>query len=359
MAINLAKKASDKVAERFKLASATEGLFTAKYNWSGVATVQVYSVDTLPLNDYNKSTNPVSGSRFGTMTEVGDTIQEMTVADDKSFNGVIDKGNNTAQMMIKSASSILRRETDEVIIPYVDKYRLAKLANGAATVTVNSTALTKSTFLEAIAAAGAALDNLRVPREGRVMFIGATKFATMKLADQIVNLENAGAKAVVNGEVGMIDGNHIRMVPDYYLPANVNFMIVKKGVACAPKKIETMRILTEDSNVDGSIVQGRLLHDCFVLGAQCGGIAVHTTAGIAAPTITASSGTVTITPASGSTKCYYTLDGSDPKTSASRVEGTISSGTVTVSSVADGTTVRAYSTKTGSLNSGITDYLVE
>ena len=141
MAINLATKASPKVAERFKLKSCTEGLFTNDYDWTGVATVRVYSVDTLTLNNYDKSQNAGTTSRFGAMTEVGDTYQEMTVADDKAFNGSIDKGNNTAQLMIKAASRVLKRETDEVLIPYVDKYRLEKLAAGANTKAALSAAL--------------------------------------------------------------------------------------------------------------------------------------------------------------------------------------------------------------------------
>ncbi|MBR0063043.1 MAG: N4-gp56 family major capsid protein, partial [Oscillospiraceae bacterium] len=75
MAINLAKKADPKVLERFKLGSVTEGIFSNRYKWTGVATVQVYSVDTVELGDYNKALN--SGPRFGTLTELGDTMQEM------------------------------------------------------------------------------------------------------------------------------------------------------------------------------------------------------------------------------------------------------------------------------------------
>ena len=40
----------------------------------------------------------------------------------------------------------------------------------------------------------------------------------------------------------------------------------------APKKIETYRILDNDRNIDGSIVQGRFLHDCIVLDALTNGI---------------------------------------------------------------------------------------
>ena len=269
MAINLASKASPKVVERFKLASCTEGIFSSQYDWTGVATVKVYTVDTLPLNTYNKAAT--TGSRFGTLTEVGDTVQEMTVTDDKAFNGAIDKGNNTAQLQIKAASKILRMQTDEVIIPYVDKYRLGKLAAGAGTVK-NSVALTKTNAIDTILTAGAAMSNLLVPKMGRVLYIGETEAIKIKLADQVVGVDKLAEKTIVNGVIGTIDGMQVRIVPDSYMPENAVFLIVTKNCACAPKKIETYRILDQHPDIDGHVVQGRLLHDCFVFETKKNGI---------------------------------------------------------------------------------------
>lgn len=301
--------------------------------------------------DYDR-TKTDGSSRFGALTEVGDTYQEMTVSDDKSFNGVIDKGNNTSQLMIKAASKVLKRQTDEVLIPYVDKYRLAKMANGAKTVTLNATALTKSTILEAIFKAGAAMSNLLVPLAGRVIYIGETMAVNMKLADQVVGLEKVGQAAVVNGVCGTIGGMQVRIVPDVYLPDNVSFMIIKKGVACAPKKIETLRVLDNQYVVDGHIVQGRLLHDCFVFGAHSDGILVYATAAAATPTIANASSKITIT-SEGSTAIKYTLDGSDPKTS-----GAAQTYSATFTTPAAGTVIKAYAEKTGSLNSGVATFTV-
>ena len=269
MAINLASKASPKVVERFKLASCTEGIFSSQYDWTGVATVKVYTVDTLPLNTYNKTAT--TGSRFGNLTEVGDTVQEMTVTDDKAFNGAIDKGNNTAQLQIKAASKILRMQTDEVIIPYVDKYRLGKLAAGAGTVK-NSVALTKTNAIDTILTAGAAMSNLLVAKMGRVLYIGETEAIKIKLADQVVGVDKLAEKTIVNGVIGAIDGMQVRIVPDSYMPENAVFMIVTKNCACAPKKIETYRILDQHPDIDGHVVQGRLLHDCFVFETKKNGI---------------------------------------------------------------------------------------
>ncbi|MGX8699300.1 MAG: hypothetical protein ACSW8F_05155 [bacterium] len=276
MAINLATKASGKVAERFKLASCTEGIFSTRYDWAGVKTVRVYSVDTVPLTDYDKADADAVASRFGALTELGDTVQEMSVTDDKSFNIALDKGNNTAQMQIKAASTVLRRQTDEVIIPYVDRYRLAAFYNKAGLVYTQSAPLTSANIIEAIMRANAQMSNRNVPREGRVIFIGESMAIEAKLANQVLALETTGTRSLVSGVCGQLDGCQVRIVPDSYLPAaaGLGFLIVRRGCACAPTKLETCRILNDHPDIDGHVVQGRLLHDCFVLDANAEGVLV-------------------------------------------------------------------------------------
>lgn len=275
--INLASKASPKVVERFKIGSCTEGLFSTEYNWTGVRTVQVYSVDTLPMQNYD-ITKVDGSSRFGTLSEVGDTVQEMTIEMDRSFNGTIDKGNNTSQLQIKAAGKILRRQTDEVLIPEVDKYRLTKMAtwsdSGATPLTMANVALTKANVVETIMTANAMMSNQLVPDVGRVLYMGYTEAIKLKLADQVVGIDKLGEKAIVNGVMGKVDKCQVRLVPDNYMPTNVKFMIVKTGVAIAPKKIETFRVINDSYILDGAIVQGRLMHDCFVFNTKVKGILV-------------------------------------------------------------------------------------
>lgn len=274
--INLTKKASPKVLERFKFGSCTEGLFSHDYDWTGVATVQIYTVDNLPLNDYNPE--KVDGSsRFGNLINVGDTIQEHTVKDNKSFIGVIEESYNTQQMQIKRAGQILRRQTDEVMIPYVDKYRLRKLASGAK-FTASET-LTKGNIVEKIMMANAAMSEMLVGDTGRVLYMSYGTAIKLKLAEQVVGVPSVttyggggsgvgkgslGEKAIVNGVIGKIDKTQIRLVPAGYLPNNVEFMIVKSGVAFAPTQIKSYKVHDGAHVLDGKIVTGHLLHDCFV-----------------------------------------------------------------------------------------------
>lgn len=277
--INLASKADPKVVERFKIGSCTEGLFSTEYNWTGVRTVRVYSVDTLPMQNYD-ITAVDGSSRFGTLSEVGDTIQDMTITQDRSFNGTIDKGNNTSQLQIKAASKVLRRQTDEVLIPEVDKYRLTKMATWSdgtfVPLTMSNVTLAKNTIVETIMTANAMMSNQLVPDVGRVLYMGYTEAIKLKLADQVVGIDKLGEKAIVNGVMGKVDKCQVRLVPDNYMPTNVKFMIVKTGVAIAPKKIETFRVINDSYILDGSIVQGRLMHDCFVFNTKVKGILVAT-----------------------------------------------------------------------------------
>lgn len=298
--INLAEKASPKVVERFKIGSVTEGLFSHDYDWTGVATVEVRSIDNLPLNDYN-SQLATGGSRFGDMTEVGDKVQEMTVTQDKSFNGSIDKRNNNEVLQTKAASKILKRQTDEVLIPYVDKYRLHQMAAKAGIgYFLGDTTLSNSNIIEKIMLANAVMSNLKVPDTGRVLYMGYTLAVSLKLASQVVGIDSLGEKAIVNGAMGKVDKCQVRLVPDDYMPAGVNFMIIKTGVALAPKKIETYRVLNNTHILDGSLVQGRLLHDCFVLNEKNAGILVCMqkpySVGIAASATVSSGATLQLTP---------------------------------------------------------------
>ena len=286
---NFATKASPKVQEAFYKESLTEGIFSQEYDWTGVATVRIYSVDDLPMQDYDW--DATSGSRFGSLTELGDTIQELTVNQDKSFNGAIDKRNNTSELMIKAAGKVLARQTRNVIVPMVDQYRLAAIAAGNGVTGFGGAgggfikyniSLTKSNIIETIMTHNAELNNALVPTKNRVLFIKESEFIKCKLADQIVGteatLQEVAKNVIVNGEFGRLDALHIVPVPDSYMPDGVLYMIVTKGCCVSPKKIETMRVIADHPDIDGHVVQGRMLYDCFVLAKKANGILVATSA---------------------------------------------------------------------------------
>ena len=246
--VNYASKASPKVVERFKLSSRTEGLFNNKYDFVGVRTLRLYTNDLVTLNDYSRT---ASSNRYGTPAELGDTYQEMTMGQDKSFVYTIDKGN--------------------VVIPAVDKYRLGVLKAKAGLEHVTG-AMTKANIIETIMTAAAEMSDELVPLSGRVLLIKQSEYIKCKLSDQIMGNDVLGKTALTNGTMGNLDSMEVRVVPDSYMPTGTNFLIVWKGAALAPVKIKDYKIHTDPPGVSGNLVEFRMYHDCFVLDTKAKGI---------------------------------------------------------------------------------------
>ena len=270
--INLAEKYSTKVAERFALGSLTDAYAGKDYEFSGVKSIKIYSVDTVAMGDYTRS----GDNRFGTLEELGDSVQELAMTKDRAFTFSIDKGNAAQQFNVKAATKALKRQVDEVVTPELDAYRLSVWAAGAGlkdTATIDA-----KNALNAIFTGGMKMSNAKVPKKNRVLIIKESIYLHAKLADQVIAIEALGQKAVADGSVGMLDGMKVVPAPDSYFPEGVNFIIKYKGATVDPVQLKTYRVLTEQRGIDGDVVEGRIIYDSFVLDAKKNGIYVSTTA---------------------------------------------------------------------------------
>lgn len=350
MSVNLTTKYSTLISERFKGQSVTEAYAGKKYDFDGAQSIKVYTVDKVGLNDYNRTS---AGGRFGTVAELGDTIQTLTMSQDKAFTFSIDHGNAADQFNIKHCNEQLKSNWDEVCTPAIDTYRLSKWANGAGLGAVAT--LTASTVMTAIMTASAALSNKFVPKKNRVLFISETVYIATKLSTEVMAIPNLGEKAVANGVVGRIDGMDVVPVPDSLLPTGVNFIIKYKDATVDPMKLKTLRVQKNPIGYDADVGECRFYHDSFVLGAKVNGIYCHALAAkkLAAPTLTNSSNSVTFACAN-STGIKYTLDGTDPKTSADATTVLAAAYSTPVVLTA-GQTMRAYAYETSYINSPISE----
>ena len=279
-AINLASKYEKKVEERFKLKSLSEAFINRDYDWTGVSTVKVYSIPTVPLNDYKKT----GSNRYGTPTELEDTVQEMSVTKDKSFTFTIDKGNNQDQMNVKGAGKALAREIDEVIVPTKDMHRFeviakAGVANGGTNET--PTSITKTNAYESFLDGQEYLDNKKVPLAGRISAVSAKMYKFLKLDPSFVKNSDLGQKITINGQVGEVDGVKIVKVPTSYLPEGCAFLITHPSVTCSPDKLSDYKIHDNPPGINGNLVEGRVRYDAFVKDAKKDGIYVHQETAIA------------------------------------------------------------------------------
>lgn len=354
--INLVTKASPKVLERFKLKSVTEGIFNHDYTWDGVETVRIPTIDVVPLYDYNAE-RVDGGSRYGPLVNLGDTWQELSVKQKKSFIFAIDNTYNTQQMQIKKASKDLKREIDEVVIPHIDKYRLQRMASKATSGNHNiaSETLTSSNIIKTIMEANAVMDERLVGEGNRVCYISNKRAIDLNLAQQVVgagpvNKGSLGEKAIVNGVLGTIDGCQIKRVPSSYLPSNVELMIVKKNVALAPTQLKEFDIHPGIHVLSGKIVTGLVQHDCFIPEGREQCIFVVTTSGsgsvviVGTGVLTVTSGTATVS--SGATS--IAKSGGSKNITVSTVSSGVATADVTAIDVSDDTVIRAiYDPATG------------
>ncbi len=271
MAVNYTEKYSDKIAERFKIGSLTDSACGHDYSFVGAKTVKVYSVDTVTLGDFQRE---AGSNRFGAVSNLGDTVQEMTMSQDKAFTFAIDAGDMSDQAIQKSAGKALRREIDEVVNPTMDKYRLNAWATKAGSTHALSAAPTKSTIVEAVLDLNAMLTDALVPADGRTLFIPTSMYKLLKQNPDFISVDALGKQALSKGEVGMVDGCVVKPVPTSWMPSGVYFMIKYKNCTADPVKLQQYDVLEKVQGFSGPVVQGRIYYDAFVLDAKKAGIGV-------------------------------------------------------------------------------------
>lgn len=339
MAINYATKYATKIAERFKKASITADDCGHAYTWLDPhsRTIRIGSVNTVPETQYSRT----GSNRFGTVHDVGDTLQEMTCEMQPAFSFTIDALDQSDQAINKSAGAALRRQLDEVTIPNMDKHRIKKWCMGANIAVKESTAPTKSTIGGLIIDLNAKMTDALVPLENRTLYIATEYYKLLKQNPDYLGVDALGKAALTKGVVGEFDGCRVKPIPTSYMPSGVYFFIKHKGCTVDPVKLEKYTVLNEVQGYSGPVVQGVTYYDSFVLGAKGDGVAVCGNAAIlAAPTMSISSHAVTITAATG-VVFKYTTDGTNPRYST-----TAQTYTAAVTLTA-GQTLRAVGTKDG------------
>lgn len=270
MAINYAEKFASKVDERFALESLTDAVISKEYDFVGVNAVNVYSIPTVELNDYAMT----GDNRYGTPDELQDTKQTLRMTQDKAFTFTLDKRNAEDSAGAKDAGKALRRQVDEVIIPTIDKYRLAAMAAGASSHTTPA-AVTEANAYSVFLDMQNLLMDAMVPTTNRVAFVSPNFYKSIKMDPNFIKAGDAALNMLVKGSLGIVDGVNIVPVPSSYLPTNVEIIIAHKSATVSPVKLAEYKTHIDPPGINGTLVEGRVYYDAFVLASKAKGIAVH------------------------------------------------------------------------------------
>ena len=277
MAQNLAVKYSPKVAERFSQSALTQEAVNNDYDWDGVTTINIYSVDTVAMGNYTRS----GTSRYGTPSELGTTKQALTLSRDRAFTTTIDRRNKDESQGVTEAGKFLARQIREVITPEIDVYRLAALntaaiANGKSTIITPGATSAANAYSNFLTLNGNLSDDL-VPTVGRIAFMTNTYFNYLKQGNFVIDSEEA-YKNRKSGKYGSVDGVQIVVVPASYMPTNTDLIITHPSACVSPMVLTDYITHKNAPGINGWLVEGRIVYDAFVLDAKVDAIATHRTA---------------------------------------------------------------------------------
>lgn len=263
--IDLVTKFLPLVDEKFTTESKKALLTNKNFTWNGAHTVKVYKVSTSSMNDYDRNAeNTANWSRFGAVTGLDAVTEEFTLKKDRSFTFAIDKldEDETAQQL--QAASALERQMREVVIPEVDSYTYSVMCENAG-IKPAAQALTAENICTEIFKANTALDNAEVPETERICVVTPDTYLLMKQSKEIFLETDIAEDMRIKGVIAMLDGAKVIKVPATRLPENFGFMIAHPVATVAPTKLEDYRVHQDPPGISGSLVEGRICYDAFVL----------------------------------------------------------------------------------------------
>ena len=266
MAIDLVTKYLPYVDEIFTTESKKSLLTNEDFDWEGAHTVKIYKVTTSAMNDYARDGVLQDGvwSRYGAIGALSATTEEMTLKKDRSFTFAIDKldEDETAQQL--SAASALARQVRQVVVPEVDTYTYNVMCTSAGTKPA-AKALTSSNIYTEIITANNVLDSNEVPEDDRALVVTPDTYLLMKQCTDIVMETDVGSELRMKGVISILDGLNVIKVPASRLPAQFGFMLAHPVATVAPTKLEDYKIHQNPQGVSGTLVEGRVVYDAFVL----------------------------------------------------------------------------------------------
>ena len=273
MAIELATKFQPYVDEKFSTESKKSLLTNNDFDWTGAHTVKVYKISTALMNDYdrNGAKKATQWSRYGEVSDLGATTEEFTLKKDRSFTFAIDKLDSDETVSQLQAAGALERQQREVVIPEIDSYVYGVMSENAGN-KPSTKALTDANIFDEITVANETLDDAEVPETNRIMVVTLKVYRLLKKSKDIILDTDVTAEMRIKGVVGMIDGVSVIKIPSSRLPENFGFMIAHPSATVAPTKLEDYTVHENAPGISGSLVEGRICYDAFVLDNKKMGI---------------------------------------------------------------------------------------
>lgn len=265
MAIELVTKYLPYVDELFTQESKKTILTNQDFAFDGAHTVKIYKINTADMNDYGRSgTSNGNWSRYGAVKSLDATTETMTLKKDRSFTFVIDALDQDETGQALNGASALARQLREVVIPEIDTYVYNEMVAGAGHKPA-AVKLTSDNIYDEIIKASSVLDDELVPETGRVLTVTPETYLLMKRCKDITMETEIGNDMRIKGAIANIDGALTIKIAASRLPENFGFMLCHPCATVAPTKLEDYNTHVNPPEINGTLVEGRIVYDAFVL----------------------------------------------------------------------------------------------
>ena len=270
--INLATKYIKEVDERWASESQAALVTGNGFVYKGDQTFVIYSIPYAPLNDYTRS----GSNRYGNPNDLSRNIQTVHVTQDKGFSFTIDRGDEVQSEYVSNPGKSLAREIKEVVVPAYDRYCFKVMVESAEENGHNATTeITKSNAHAMLLNGIEHMSDRNVPIDNCYAFC-TYHYANLLMQDpSFVRYGDSSQEMMKTGIIGMVDGIKIVMVSHSKLPAGTAFLLVHKDACVAPRQLEEYKTHEDPPGISGTLCEGRVLFDCFVLDEKADGIYYH------------------------------------------------------------------------------------
>lgn len=269
--VDLVKEFTGHVDEEFATESKKSLVSNSDFSWNGAHSIVIYTVSTSEMHDYDRDGTGENWNRFGPVAGLDTTTQELTLSQDRSFVFAVDKMDIDETKQALDAAQALARQIRQKVIPEVDAYTFNKMCEGAG-IKPEAVELTAANIYQKILAASEAMDNSEVPETGRVLVLSPSTYTMLKQSKDIILETDIGNDLRLKGVLAIVDGMTVVKVPANRLPADFGFMVAHPVACCAPTKLEDFRIHRDPPGLSGSLIEGRIVFDAFVLNNKANGI---------------------------------------------------------------------------------------
>jgi hypothetical protein len=277
MAINLAAKYESKTSDLLKARKKSEAFVNDDWSWEGVNAINVYTLTDPDLVDYT----PNGANRYGSPSEVEDTLQTWTLSRDRAWTKTMDKKNKQDTMTVRQPGKYLAQVTKNKLVPEIDTYVFQTITTAGEVADrddIVTDAATDSTnaynnFIDI----NANITNGEAPEEGRVAALTAAYYNKLKQGGFVLASDLA-YKDRKSGDLGTVDGVRVFVVPSSRMPTNTDLIISHPSATTAPEKLIDYTLHQNAPGISGDLLEYRHRYDAFVDTNKTGMIGIHKTA---------------------------------------------------------------------------------